>query len=300
MPADSVTTDWMTGLPRSRVEVAIWPGGARVAVAFVLYVEQWGFGHGPNLRPEMATRNPDFVNESFREYAIRVGLPRISRLFGDLGIPLSLAVSTSYPQTYPALWDQICEASEGASVVAHGVNNSTDQLPLGEGITMQIGYISECLDNLRDVTGNRPIGWSSPSVYCNAETFSASTAAGVRYSLDGMDSDNLWTLDTPNGDLLLIPYPTQAVDMGYYLGRNQQATNLEQMWRDYVAELVREATNNPDTDATCVAIGIHPFVMGTPDGTAALRRLLLEFEDDQHIWLANTDAIYAHVLGQVT
>jgi hypothetical protein len=42
-----------------------------------------------------------------------------------------------------------------------------------------------------------------------------------------------------------------------------------------------------------VVIGIHPFVVGTPDGAAALRRVLLRFKEDDKVWLANTDAILA-------
>ena len=44
--------DWITGLPRHDIAVASWPGGKKVAVAFVLYVEVWGHGQGPNFRPE--------------------------------------------------------------------------------------------------------------------------------------------------------------------------------------------------------------------------------------------------------
>ena len=43
--------------------------------------------------------------------------------------------------------------------------------------------------------------------------------------------------------------------------------------------------------ATTVVIGIHPFVIGTPDGAAALRRVLLRFKSDDAVWLTDTDAI---------
>jgi hypothetical protein len=40
-----------------------------------------------------------------------------------------------------------------------------------------------------------------------------------------------------------------------------------------------------------VVIGIHPFVVGTPDGAAALRRVLLRLKADDAVWMADTDAI---------
>ena len=38
-------------------------------------------------------------------------------------------------------------------------------------------------------------------------------------------------------------------------------------------------------------IGIHPFVVGTPDGAAAMRRVLKRFKEDDMVWLTDTDAI---------
>jgi len=78
-------SDWITGFPRENINVKEWPGGKKVAVCFVLYVEVWGFGHGPNFRPDMVTRNPDLVDEAFRQYAVHWGIPRVGRLFKDKG-----------------------------------------------------------------------------------------------------------------------------------------------------------------------------------------------------------------------
>ena len=48
---------------------------------------------------------------------------------------------------------------------------------------------------------------------------------------------------------------------------------------------------DPAREATTVVIGIHPFVIGTPDGAAALRRVLLRLKTDDAVWLTDTDAI---------
>jgi allantoinase len=40
-----------------------------------------------------------------------------------------------------------------------------------------------------------------------------------------------------------------------------------------------------------VVIGIHPFVIGTPDGAAALRRVLSRLKQDDKVWLTDTAAI---------
>src|SRR5580704_8257622 len=68
-------SDWVTGSPREPIHIKAWPGGKKVAVCFVFDVEVWGFGHGPNFRPDMTARDPDVVDEGFRQYAIEWGVP---------------------------------------------------------------------------------------------------------------------------------------------------------------------------------------------------------------------------------
>jgi hypothetical protein len=73
--------DRVTGFVREPIPVAAWPAGKKVAVSFALFVEEFGFGQGPVFRPDMVTRNPDLVNEAFRQYAIDWGVTRVGRLF---------------------------------------------------------------------------------------------------------------------------------------------------------------------------------------------------------------------------
>ena len=40
-----------------------------------------------------------------------------------------------------------------------------------------------------------------------------------------------------------------------------------------------------------MVIGIHPFVVGTPDGAAAMRRVLMRLKSDPSLWLTDTTAI---------
>jgi peptidoglycan/xylan/chitin deacetylase (PgdA/CDA1 family) len=293
VPASPQTgRDWITDLPREVVPMKTWPGGKKVAVAFVLYVEVWGKGHGPNFRPDMTGRSPDLVDEAFRQYAIEWGVNRVGRLFREQDLPLTLALSSQFPEKRPDIWKELRTVVPKASIVAHGMNNSTDQLPLGKGPEPQRAYIRAVLDSIEKSTGKRPIGWSSPSVYPDADTFAATAAEGIRYTLDGMDSDVLSRLGTTPQPLLMIPYPPQIVDMGQYLARFKEAHDLERIWTDYIGELAREAAADPARPATVVALGIHPFVVGTPAGASALRRVLEAVRKMNEVWVADTEAIY--------
>src|SRR5262245_10375054 len=91
-------------------------------------------------------------------------------------------------------------------------------------------------------------------------------------------------------------YPVVTVDMGQQLARMKMPAEIATLWRDYGLELAREARADPAREATTVVIGIHPFVIGTPDGAAALRRVLSRLTKEDQVWLTDTDAILAAAL----
>ena len=283
--------DPVTGFPREPVHVAAWPGGGKVAVAFALFVEEFGFGQGPVFRPDLATRNPDLVNEAFRQYAIDWGIARVGRLFKELEVPLTIVLNAEFPERHASVWKEFRAAQPNAPIVAHGMNNTNRMLPLGRGLAEQKDYIRRTLDLIASTTGVRSTGWSSPSVYSNGDTMQAMAAAGITYNLDQMDSDVISRLKTPDGALVLLPYPTVTVDMGQHLARMKTPTEIETLWLDYVLELASEARADPAREATTVVIGIHPFVVGTPDGAAAMRRVLRRLKQDDKVWLTETAAI---------
>src|SRR6266436_2033992 len=283
--------DWVTAFPRAPIPVAVWPAGRKVAISFALFIEEFGFGQGPVFRPDLASRNPDLVNEAFRQYAIDWGIPRAGRLFRELDVPLSIVLNAEFPGTHASVWKEFRATQPNAPIVAHGMNNSNHILPLGRGLAEQKAYIRRTLDLIANTTGVKPAGWSSPSVYSNGDTMQAMAAEGITYNLDQMDSDIISRLKTPDGSLVLLPYPVVTVDMGQNLARMKTPAEIENLWLDYVSELTREARSNPAREATTVVIGIHPFVIGTPDGAAALRRVLLRLKTDDAVWLTDTDAI---------
>jgi hypothetical protein len=285
------TTDPVTGFAREPIHVALWPGGKKVAVSFALFVEEFGFGQGPVFRPDMIGRNPDLVNEAFRQYAIDWGIARVGRLFKELDVPLTIVLNSEFPSKHVSAWKEFRASQPNAPIVAHGMNNTNHILPLGRGLAEQRAYVRRTLDMIAETTGSRAVGWSSPSVYSNGDTPQAVAAEGIAYTIDQMDSDIIQRLKTPDGPVILLPYPVVTVDMGQQLARMKGPAEIEALWLDYVLELAAEARADATRGATTVVIGIHPFVVGTPDGATAMRRVLTRLKNDNLVWLTDTDAI---------
>jgi hypothetical protein len=290
--------DWITKFPRTPLHVAAWPGGKKVAVSFALFVEEFGFGQGPVYRPDLSSRSPDLVNENFRQYSLSWGNLRVARLFKDLNVPLTVVLNAEFPRAHASEWKDFRAVQPDAPIVAHGMNNTSRMLPLGRGLDEQKAYIRETLSLIASTTGVKSTGWSSPSVYANGDTMQAMAGAGITYTLDQMDSDIVSRLITPDGPLVLLPYPVVTVDMGQNLARMKSPTEIEALWLDYVLELAEEARADPAREATTVVIGIHPFVVGTPDGAAAMRRVLTRLKQDSSVWLTDAATILKAAEGK--
>ena len=124
--------DRVTGFARSPVHVGVWPrqkgrgqlctfrGGVRL-------------GRGPGLPPDLAARDPDLVNEAFRQYAIDWGIARVGRALKELDVPLTIVLNAEFPGKYPSVWKDFRAAQPNAPIIAHGMNNTTRMLPLGRG-----------------------------------------------------------------------------------------------------------------------------------------------------------------------
>src|SRR5262249_5867233 len=112
------SADWVTAFPRAPVHVAAWPGGRKVAGSFSLFVEEFGFGQGPVLRPDLATRSPDLVNEAFRQYAIDWGISRVGRLFKELDVPLSIVLNAEFPGKHAPVWKEFRASQPNAPIIA--------------------------------------------------------------------------------------------------------------------------------------------------------------------------------------
>ena len=288
-----------TAAPRA-VHVRSWPGGKKVAVCFVLYVEEWGPRSGSQLfAADMTARSPDIVNESFRRYAIDFGVERVGqavprcrraaerrpstrsspnaiRTFGVVFAPWPRRrrLSPSRPQQFhraSARWAKGLNAQRGLCSP-----DPSTCLERDTGVRSQGLVQSQCLSQCA-----RP----SPPPAAEGGRLTPWTEWTRTRSRKLTDAIRTASADSP--------IRRRRSTWGQYLTRGKEPADLERLWIDYVDELVSEAEADPARDATVVAIGLHPFVVGTPAGAAAMRRVLRTLLRRKMVWITDVEAVVA-------
>src|SRR5260370_2660840 len=96
---------------------------------------------------------------------------------------VSIALNALFPEKYPDSWKQFRSLVPKAPIIAHGINNSTELLPLGRGLDEQEAYIRRTLNLIEKNTGVKSRGCSSPSVYPHAHTSRATPPEPITYTL---------------------------------------------------------------------------------------------------------------------
>ena len=83
------------------------PDGARVAVWFIINVEEWDIDQ-PMARtvlpsPQGAAVSPDIPNYSWYDYGMRVGFWRMQRALADHNLPCTISLNAAVCEVYPQL-----------------------------------------------------------------------------------------------------------------------------------------------------------------------------------------------------
>ena len=148
---------------------ADWPGGARIAVQFVLNLEEGGENcvlHGDTGSEQFlseiigAASYPDrhMSMESIYEYGSRVGGWRILREFEQRALPLTVFGVAMAMQRQPEFVSACLQ--QGHEIASHGWRWIHYQnTPIDE----ERALISECVNTHKRLTGRDLPGWFSPA-----------------------------------------------------------------------------------------------------------------------------------------
>jgi chitin deacetylase len=275
-----------------------WPGGAKVAVQFVLNYEEGGENnllHGdggsegflsdiPGAAPWPNQRHWNM--ESIYEYGARAGFWRLHRLFTQAQIPLTIYGVASALARSPEQVEAM--KSAGWEIASHGLKwIEHKDMPEEE----ERAQIAEAIRLHTEVVGEAPRGWYTGRCSMNTVALTAQTGA-FDYISDTYDDDLPYWRNIDGRDQLIIPYTLEANDMrfsgspGWVTGQD-----FEEYLIDTFDTLYAEGCEG---QPAMMSIGLHCRLIGRPGKIAGLKRFIQHIQAHDGVWIPRRIDIADH------
>ncbi len=281
---------------------AQWPGGARIAVQFVLNYEEGGENnplHGDpaseTFLSELITAQP-FENrhmtiESMYEYGSRVGVWRILREFEQRQLPLTVFAVGMAMQRYPELLQRFMD--NGYEIANHGLRWIHYQ-HVPEAVERE--HMAEGTRLLKEMTGGAwPLGWYTGRDSPNTRRLLAEHG-GYEYDSDYYGDDLPFWMPVTRSDgsveqRLVVPYSLDTNDMRCVQVQGfNTADHFYTYLRDSFDALYAEGAESPKM----MSIGMHCRVLGRPARIGALQRFLDHVLAHDQVWVCRRIDIARH------
>ena len=278
-----------------------WPGGARIAVNFVLNYEEgaeYCLLNGDQAHETLlsdlgavtAMPGERHLNiESAYEYGSRVGFWRILSLFQAAEIPFTVnAVGLALEQN-PAAAAAIAEAD--ADVQAHGWRWIDYQF-VEEAVERE--HIRKCVETIDRLTGNRPLGWYTGRPSINTRRLVVEEG-GFLYDSDLYNDDVPYWTQAYGRPHLLLPYCLDTNDSRFTRAQGfDLAEECFAYWRDSFDCLYGEGAKG----GKMMTIGLHGRLVGRPGRIAALTRFIDYIRGFEGVWICKRLEIARHWIAR--
>jgi OHCU decarboxylase len=277
---------------------AKWPGGAMIAVQFVVNYEEGGencilhndlaseafLSEIVGAAPWPGQRHMNM--ESIYEYGARAGFWRLWRLFTDARIPVTVyGVATALMRGR----EQVAAMKEvGWEIASHGLKwiDYRDFSEDDERVHFQ-----EAMKIHEEVCGARPLGWYTGRSSVHS-TKLAMEDGGLLYSSDAYADDLPYWLQGPHGAHLIIPYTLDANDMRF---ATPQGFNSGDQFFAYLKDSFDALYEEGRLGSPkMMSIGLHCRLVGRPGRIASLRRFIDYIQDFEGVWCPKRVDIARH------
>jgi putative urate catabolism protein len=274
-----------------------WPGGARVALQFVVNYEEGAENcvlHGDPASEaflsEIITATPipgqrHMNMESLYEYGARAGFWRLQRLFKDRKMPVTVFGVAMALQRNPAVVDAMWEADW--EIASHGYRWIDYQF-VEEKIERE--HMQKAIEIHREVTGERPLGWYLGRCSPNSHRIAAEEG-GFVYNADSYADDLPYWDRSHSEPQLMVPYTLDANDMRF---ATPQGFNSGQQFYDYLKSTFDFLYAEGESQPKMMSVGLHCRLAGRPGRAAALVKFLDHVQKHEHVWIARRIDIANH------
>lgn len=287
---------------RGRYPSFRWPGGAGLAVSFVLNVEEGAelsLSAGDERNESRHEVNHEVVGaqdlcmESQFEYGARVGYRRITRLLAEAGMPLTLNACARALEATP--WIAADAAARGFEVCCHGWRWESHA---GMDEAEERARIARSVRSIARLVGRPPVGWHTKSSASVNTRRLLLEHGGFLYDSDAYNDDlPYWVRagDPPRAHLV-VPYAFDTNDMRFF---DSFAYVRASDFADYAIDafecLLAESREAPKL----MSIGLHTRIIGRPGRIGGLRTLVEHVGRRAGVWVATRESIARHFIAQV-
>ncbi|BEV01971.1 allantoinase PuuE [Novosphingobium olei] len=272
---------------------AAWPGGARVALQFVINYEEGAENSVLNGDKGSEAFLSDMVGagshparamamESLYEYGSRAGFWRLHRLFAERQVPVTVFGVAMAMAKNPAAVEAMLAADW--EIASHG-HRWIDYQYVPEDIERD--HIARAIELHTQVTGSRPLGWYQGRTSPNTARIVVEEG-GFLYDADSY-ADDVPYWDARHGKpQLIVPYSLDANDMKMVaLNGFTEGEQFFRYLRDTFEQLRAEG-------GRMMSVGLHGRIAGRPARARAVARFVDHVIASGDAWIARRIDIARH------
>ena len=284
-----------------RVPHACWPGGAKIAVQFVLNYEEGGENcvlHGDAASEQFlseiigAAAYPErhMSMESVYEYGSRAGVWRILDEFEKRGLLLTVFGVGMALERHPEVAQAFIDG--GHELACHGYRWIHYQnLP----VEVEREHTQRCVAFFTQLLGRHPEGWYTGRDSPNTARLVADEGQFLYHSDYYGDDLPFWQLiEKSDGSMhpqLVVPYTLDSNDMRFANGHGfVNGDDFFHYLKDAFDVLYAEGGTRPKM----LSVGLHCRLIGRPGRFAGLVKILDYIQNHERVWVPTRAQIAHH------
>jgi peptidoglycan/xylan/chitin deacetylase (PgdA/CDA1 family) len=273
-----------------------WPDGTRLAVTVSMQFEAGGqllSGAGSPITEPILPGFPNLGQNSFYEYGIREGVPRLPGLLDKHGITMISFMIGDVVRRHPDVAAEI--VARGHEADAHGRSWQRQyHLPHPQE-KQEKEWIADSVQAIEQATGTHLAGYNNYWIRPGLNTLEILQELGFTHHIDVLSADEPF-LQLINGQpFATVPYTVHLNDLASFDFPGFNPAAYEQQRTDQFDPLHAEGASR----RRIMVIGLHERRPGHASRVRVLDWIFTRLRDHAEGWWAPKDQITLWILGQL-
>jgi peptidoglycan/xylan/chitin deacetylase (PgdA/CDA1 family) len=246
---------------------SFWPDGARLVVSLSMQFEAGAQPERNAYSPynNMDPESPDPAIDSWFNYGVKEGIPRLLDLFARKNVKITSHVVGKAAQKAPQLVKEI--HSRGHEIAGHGMTWEPHWRWPEE---KERASYAESTQLLTELTGTRPVGFNAFALRGSPRALDILQDLGYLYHTDNLSRDEPFFVTVKGKPFGVVPYTKRNNDIERFHAQSTTADAWIQDVKDEFEVLYAEA----ESRRRMLSVSTHDRIGGQPARVAALGRFI--------------------------